>query len=360
MTTVLHTFCLVVGFAILLHKVWGLARGQRADAVAVAFCLYVGLSALSYLVLLPPVYVFVDELTGMPNSAGLCSGMSVLGLTIAQQFLLMHWTYRPADAKRRVRNRFTLAAPIFTGYVVTYFVFEPRQRRFDDFYVQYTHQLAQAPYLVIYILACIIGQVDVVRHCWRYAKISHRGWLRRGMVTTAIGGAVILVYCAVRVADLLAGPLGGDLRPLEPLAWACGDIGSMLALIGWVLPTIGPRLSAARRWLRAQRDYHRLYPLWRALCAEVPVVALDPPTSTWRDFFRLRDIDFWLHRRVVEIQDARRALRRGEDVPTAIAATQARADDRAEVAPADRDLRDEIRWLTEWADEFVAYQRSQR
>jgi len=39
---------------------------------------------------------------------------------------------------------------------------------------------------------------------------------------------------------------------------------------------------------------------------------------------------------------------------------QARADDRALVAPADRDLRDEIRWLTEWADEFVAYRRSQR
>lgn len=338
MTTVLHTFCLAVGLVILLHKV--VTRGPF-DAAAVAFCCYVGLSALSYLVLLPPVYVLVDGWTGMANSAGLVSGVSVLGLIVAQQYLLLHWTYPPPVARQKVRRRFTVAALMFVAYVVTYFVFEPRQQRFDDFYLRYTHQLTEAPYLVIYILACVIGEIDVVRHCLRYAHVANPGWLRRGMLTTALGGAVILVYCVVRVADLVAGPLGGDLRGLEPLAWLCGDVGSMLALIGWAMPTVGP---AVVKWSRDYRAYRRLYPLWRALYREVPAIALDPPPSALRDSLRWRDIDFWLHRRVIEIQDARRALRSRAGVPSAL--TEALA-----AGPNDPDA--ELTWLTRLADEVA-------
>ncbi|WBO63427.1 MAB_1171c family putative transporter [Streptomyces camelliae] len=264
MTDALHLTCLIVGGTIFLCKAWALLSRAR-DTVAVTICVYVGLSALSYLLLLPPVYVLIDRWTGIRNSAGMGSGVSVLGLTVAQQYLLMHWTYPRSEARRRFRRRLTLGIVMIAVYVVTFMVFAPRQERFQDFYLEYSQRLFQSPYLVIYTLACLVGQTDVVRHCWRYAQISQRTWLRWGMLTTAVGGALILCYAVLRVTDLAAGPLGYDLHGMEPAVWLCGDVGSMLSLIGWVLPTMGERLSAAARWGRAYRIHGRLYPLWRAL-----------------------------------------------------------------------------------------------
>ncbi|MFI9648074.1 MAB_1171c family putative transporter [Streptomyces sp. NPDC052040] len=365
MTNALHLACLVVGATIFLCKVWVLPFRAR-DTAAVVFCVYVGLSAASYLFLLPPVYVVIDRWTGLSNSAGMASGVSVLGLTIAQQYLLVHWTYPTNTARRRFRRRLALGLVMIATYVVTFFAFAPRQERFQDFYLAYAHRLFQAPYLVLYTLACLVGQADVVRHCWSYAAISHRTWLRRGMVTTAVGGALILCYAVLRVTDLAAGPLGYDLRGMEPTVWLCGDIGSMLSLIGWVLPTVGERLSSAARWVRAYRTHGHLYPLWRALQDEVPDVALDPPPSRLADRLRLRRIDFWLHRRVIEIHDARRALHAasaGDDraAPpcmgrgrSALLAVLHRADLRTGFVPVsqDRDFDEEVEWLTGLAKEF--------
>lgn len=375
MTTVLHTFCLVVGGTILLYKARGLLRNPR-DLANTAFCVYVGLSALSYLVLLPPVYVIIDRSTGIANSAGMMSGVCVLGLIAAQQVLLVHWTYPEEQARPKIRLRILLASLMLGGFLTAFFLFLPKQQRFHDFYVHYTHHLAQAPYLVIYIVACIAGQLDVVRHCWKYAKIANRVWLRRGMLTTTVGASVILAYCAIRVADITAGLLDVDLRYLEPVAWTFGDVGSALALIGWILPNVGPRLSSAGQWLRDYRAHNFLYPLWNALYQAVPSVALDPPSSRVSDLLRVRNIDFWLYRRVIEIQDARRALRPDVDnaldsivmdrngnaepgLPMALATAQLRARQRRHgtAAHEERELAGEIRWLTDVAHEFVAYRR---
>jgi hypothetical protein len=356
--------CPVLGCVILLYKLIGAARGQR-DRTTLAFCLYAGLSALSYLVLLPPIKARADGWTGLPHTAGLVTGVSVLGLTAAQQYLLIHWTYPPEMARDKMRRRFFFWAVVLAAYVGTYLVFGPGQQQFHYFYLENARKIWQAPYLVLYVLACIVGQVDVVRHCRRYAKIANRAWLRRGMLTAAVGGVFIMVYCAVRVADLVAEPFGIDMHALEPVAWTFGDAGTLLSLFGWVLPVLGPRLSLLAQWCRDYRTYRRLYPLWRALYEEVPEIALGPPPSQFSDMLRLRDMGFWLHRRVIEIQDALRALRlRTSDgssagLPTVIAVAVARVGGRgdAPAAPRDRDYNDEVMWLTELADELVAHRR---
>ena len=371
MTTTLHLVCLFVGAAFLALRTGALVRNPR-DVANSAFCVYVGFSALGYLVLLPPVYVLIDRTTGVPNSAGMVSAVCVLGLTGAQQVLMSHWTYPAERAKRQGTVRALLAGGMVLAFVTTFFLFIPRVQKFDDFYVEYTHQLSQAPYLVIYAVACIAGQVDVARNCARFARIADRSWLRTGMVITTVGACVILVYGAIRVADITAGQLGGDLRFLEPTAWLCGDIGSALALIGWAVPTVGPRLTQLGEWFGVYRAHVVLYPLWKALYDAVPEVSLDPPKSRLRDLLRVRDMDFWLHRRVVEIQDARRAIRAevdsataqlvgdevvsGDGLPAAIAAAQLRV---AQDGGSERtDLAGEVEWLTAMTHRFVLYQRS--
>lgn len=392
MTTLLHSLCLLVGATIFVWKVRALARGRR-ELGSVAFCVYIALSALGYLVLLPPVYVVIDRLTGITNSSGMLSAVCVLGLTAAQQVLLMHWAYPAAEAGPRIRRRLLFWSLMLAVYLTMFFLFMPGEQRFHDFYVRYSLHLGQAPYLVVYIIACIVGQTDVVRHCWMYARIADVSWLRRGMLTTTAGASLILLYCAIRVGDILAGPLHADLTFLEGAAWACGDVGSALALIGWVLPSVGPRLSAAATWFRDYRRHNSLYPLWKALHEAVPYVALDPPHSRLQDVLRLRNINFWLYRRVIEIQDAQRALRPRiegalerinagrepeapsdeESLPMALAFARLNAArrTRSSSGAADRDgttgdgaratdLSGEVEWLTDLSDEFLARYREPR
>ncbi|WP_410567551.1 MAB_1171c family putative transporter [Amycolatopsis sp. cmx-4-61] len=366
MKTDLRTVCLAFGCAILLYKLVGVARGRR-DRATVVFCLYVGLSALSYLVLVPPIAARLDGWTGVPQTAGLLSGVCVLGLTAAQQYLLVHWTYSPELARHKMRRRCSCWVLALVAYVGTYLVFTPGNQRFQYFYLENAHKLWQAPYLVIYALACVVGQADVVHHCRRFAKIADRFWLRCGMLTMAAGGVLILMYGTIRVVDLVAAPMGLDLRALEPVAWTLGDAGALLELLGWVVPVLGPRLSATKRWLRDYRTYRRLYPLWRTLHQQVPEVALRPSRTWLGDVLRLRDVSFWLHRRIIEVHDALRALRlrtddrSSEGVPAVIAGAVARAgDDGPPMAARDRGPDDDVTWLIELADEVAAYRRGWR
>jgi hypothetical protein len=57
------------------------------------------------------------------------------------------------------------------------------------------------------------------------------------------------------------------------------------------------------------RAHRELYPLWSALREISPEIALDPAPSEFYDRLRVRDLDFRLYRRIIEIRDGRLALR---------------------------------------------------
>lgn len=75
--------------------------------------------------------------------------------------------------------------------------------------------------------------------------------------------------------------------------------------------------SAARDRIQAYRTYRRLTPLWEAMHAELPQIALDDDR---RVLLSDRSLDFALYRRVIEIHDGRLALRpyTPDDVPDAV------------------------------------------
>lgn len=83
-----------------------------------------------------------------------------------------------------------------------------------------------------------------------------------------------------------------------------------LAVSGATLPTWGPRagLPALYRWAGRYRAYRRLAPLWLDLYRAYPQIALLPPSRV-AERLPLRDLDFRLYRRVVEIRDGCLALR---------------------------------------------------
>jgi hypothetical protein len=166
-----------------------------------------------------------------------------------------------------------------------------------------------AGYLILFTTAVAVGQIITLRMSWSYGRIARRAWLRLGMYAVAAGAGLILVYCALRVTQVIGTQVGFDMAAWNPVQWLSGDFGSLLELLGWTAPGWGPSLSAAGSWIADYRRYQRLRPLWSALHQALPDIALDAPHSSIADLVTVRDLNYRLYRRTIEILDGQRALR---------------------------------------------------
>jgi hypothetical protein len=344
--------------------------------------------ALTLTVLLPPVYLAVDRLTGVPNLARLLGhGLALAAGWSVQAFLLL-LSYPAATAWPRIRRRGWALATALVA-MSTLFVLAP----VDDETMEFTSRYADAPlipeYWLLFLAYLGLTGVEVVRLSWHYAGLSDRPALRLGLRLTAVGALFGLgyityegSYVAMRRFGLGAPP--GDLQAVTQalLAGAAG-----LIVVGSTMPTWGPRIGLPRlwRWFSRYRASLRLRPLWLALCRSSPEIALVPPTAWVVEALTARDLDFRLYRRVIEIRDGRLMLRAHLDpraearartlgraaglsgdgleavVEAASLATALRARRKlwpptstgAVGTPGGRDLETEVAWLTEVAKCFV-------
>ncbi|MGK5629357.1 MAB_1171c family putative transporter [Streptomyces sp. URMC 123] len=317
----LHPVCAVVAWLALAYKLTALRRSPRDNAL-IALCCVLGFSALSFTLSHPYVWRHVDRLVGVPNGAALLAMTCVMLLVASQQIVLEFWAHPPRRAWRGARLRMLTTALVLTTLVTLFSLMSPEEQRPKDFTLHYADHPLYAAYLLIYICAYAAGEIEVGRLAWRYAKVSHRLWLRRGLRLIAVGAWVTLGYSAIRITNIVGAPFGVSMRGWEPVAWICGDIGALLTLVGWTLPGWGHHLTAPHRWVRAGVQYRRLTPLWSALCAAVPAIALPAPRAgLWRAI-GIRTLEFKLYRRVVEIRDGQLALRAYADPEVARTATR--------------------------------------
>jgi hypothetical protein len=344
--------------------------------------------ALTLTVLLPPVYVAIDRLAGVPNLARLLGhSLALTGGWSVQAFLLL-LNYPPATARRKIRRRswalagtLVLMAILFTRAVV------------DDETTEFMRRYARAPLLVEYwvLFLAYLGMVggNVVHLTWRYAQLSDRVALRLGLRLTTVGGLFGLGYVAHEAVYLAARGLRLDypLGDNETVTQVLVAGATAFIVVGSTMPAWGPRvrLPALWRWADQYRAYRRLYPLWCALCQSSPKISLVPPSSLLVDTMAISDLDFRLYRRVIEIRDGRLALRpyldprvaevastRGreaglsdEELPVLVEATSLAAALRAKAQdrPASgvlafegfggTDLEGEVAWLTRVAHSYA-------
>lgn len=312
MITFLHSLGVVVAWAGLFYKLRALRQNPRDPALA-ALCAVFALSGMSFFVSLPPVWARLDELTGIPNIAALVAQSCVLSLVVGQQVVLTYWARPPERARRLVRWQLTFCALSLAALIALFCLLTPTVQRLKGFTLYYVHDPYYIAYLSLYIGVYLIGEANVFRVCWGYSRVAGRTWLRRGLRVIAVGAFVTLGYGAVRAGNILGTVFDFDLRAWEDVAWLCGDLGSALTLVGWTLPGWGPRVAAAGHWMTAYRRHRRLYPLWAALHAAVPTIALAPARGAFADRLALRQMEFRLYRRVIEIRDGQLALRAHHD-----------------------------------------------
>ncbi|MHB8299466.1 MAG: MAB_1171c family putative transporter, partial [Dermatophilaceae bacterium] len=183
-------------------------------------------------------------------------------------------------------------------------------------------------YMAVFLGYMAYVLVDVMIGCWHYAS-SAGGALGVGLRLMAAGCASALTYAAFKVAALALVDLGPRMPAFLESTIGRTDVvlAGVLVAVGASLPAMVRRWQVASRWSRSYVAHDQLYPLWSALIAVMPGLALDPPGSRIRDRLRVRDLDMRLYRRVIEIRDGRLELRE-LFAPSVVAASRALALDR--------------------------------
>ncbi|SEG70271.1 hypothetical protein SAMN05216223_108254 [Actinacidiphila yanglinensis] len=178
---------------------------------------------------------------------------------------------------------------------------------------------------VAYALRCLLLFTTLLG---RHARRMPRSSLRTGLVLMKASGAVGAVWALLLLADAAQVLRSGrqdtaEDVPAAVLALTC----ALLAVVGATATSWGRLLTAPLRLVRAARAYRALEPLWSALYEAHPAIALLPsrPSRFRPGRPALRQTQFALYRRVIEIHDGRLSLRPyfPADVPAWLAARTA-------------------------------------
>jgi hypothetical protein len=179
-------------------------------------------------------------------------------------------------------------------------------------------------YLLVFSGYLGVALIDVLRGGLRYAPKAGTA-VSVALHLIAIGCVFGLLYVAEKLAYLTAVLFGGSpsAEAESAVARMLAVMGGLFVLAGSLVPAVYPRWRSAAHWAHTYIAHRELYPLWSALYEVTPEIALDPAGSELRDRLRVRDLDFRLCRRVIEIRDGCLALRPFLD---AAVARQARED----------------------------------
>lgn len=289
-------------------------------------CAQLAMLAAIFTVATPAVWARLDQTAGAAGIAALLVHVCVVGIIGTGGIQLLGWVNPPEQVPGRRRRRLAARLLATTGaaaaMVALFAAAAPTRPHFDDFFVAHAREPGFAGYLLVYVGAIAAGLIDLIVISWPYVRMPGRAWLRRALRIAVAGYAAGLLYCAARTADVVAALLHVQARPWAPVRPLAASTAALLIIGGLTLPALGPRLSALRGWGSRHRAYRCMYPLWSALCSAVPTVALNP-LPRWP----LRGLDQRLYRQVIEVSDARVALR-GYFVP-AVAARARRLAERA-------------------------------
>jgi hypothetical protein len=176
-------------------------------------------------------------------------------------------------------------------------------------------------FLVYSLLSLGLLSAVFARSAWH----AEPGPLRAGLwlLVVGVGSAVAWTFWDVddvrRLAETARIGAREDLPSSVLAATTVGFVAAGATLSAW-----SPAVSSALGRVRAYRAYRRIEPLWTALRAAVPGIALDPGREL------AGGTEFALYRRVIEIRDGHLALRAhfDPDLP-------ARAEAEARVREAD-------------------------
>jgi hypothetical protein len=283
---------------------------QRSNRARRALLLTLVALALAATFFAPSVYVATQDLTGVPNLADLIARCAVLLASFGAQSLLLHLTQEPIAAIRMSRRRAVALASTMVLLVVL-FMLAPVHVTGT---LRLTSDFGGSPWVIGYLVVFAgylgIALVDLLRGGLRYAPKAGTP-ISMALRLIAIGCGFGLLYVAEKIGYLIAVLLGSSPSAAveSSVARMLAVVGGLFVLVGSLVPALYPAWRRTVHRVSAYRAHRELHPLWSALRDLHPEIALDPASSDFRDRLRVRDLDFRLYRRIIEIRDGLLALR---------------------------------------------------
>jgi hypothetical protein len=271
-----------------------------------ALCVMLGVFGLAFIVTAPSVTPWISGVLGVANGGRLLGNTLTLISGAALQAMMLYLAHRPEDARPRVRLRLVALAVAVIGMSVSLGVADTVET------VNFVSVYATYPPIVVYQLFYLsylgLAIADLLYLSIRYSRYAE-GVLRWGLRVVASGAVAGVAYFGYKLL-LLVGPWVGmtDHGDESFISTTLAAAAGILVAIGATMPLWGRH--AVVPWLRGRQylAYRRLAPLWRALHAAVPEVALASGHAMSGNFHRWQS-RIRLYRRVIEIRDAQLVLR---------------------------------------------------
>ncbi|WP_166610920.1 MAB_1171c family putative transporter [Kineococcus indalonis] len=357
----------------------GVDAGRRVVAITVV-ALAASAAALTF-----PGERILYSLTGIAHIGDLVGRALLMVTAVATQCIFLFAVEPDQHPRPRLRRR---VAALIAALVllVSVFTAAPGRDASADYLVVYGAEPLVAIFVVTFTAFLGWCFADVLA-AWSRLKRRTSGTLHAGLHTLAAGAGVGLGYVLLRLIGEVAlfADRPGVVAATRIGCLITGSVASLLAVTAVSWPAASALTSSLHEWSQARQQLRQLFPLWRDLADVAPQVALEQPRSPAREALAVRDVRWRLYRRVIEIHDARLALRPyvrplGASATTPEAAeahrladaiTAARIGVAPEVAPvrstggpsettvAD-DVSREAEWLTGVAREYTALIRTGR
>ncbi len=262
--------------------------------------------ALSFTVLLPPVYIAIDKALGVPNLARLlANSLALVTAWIFQPFVVRLLNY-PATRKSIRRSGWTLLAAL--GALCILFVLSPVDETETGLFTQ---RYGTAPYMLEYRLVFLsylgLMSYELFAASWRCLLGGSGSQLRARVLLQAMGWTFALMYVAHEAAYAVMRATGVRHPLPDPGVVTLSLMGlTVLCLVAGVdlrTPSFASGLRGFGEWWWLYRSHRRLYPLWRDVCEVIPGIAYLPPESVFKDALATRELGLRVRRRAIEIRD---------------------------------------------------------
>ncbi|RSS81020.1 MAB_1171c family putative transporter [Streptomyces sp. WAC06614] len=300
----IRTLCFVIAalssYAALVNRLLQARRSWRDTTYRILLVTLV-LQCLTFT--MGAVAMAGDRFLGVRNLAVLVMHVSAVAFCVSAQIILLRWAAAAEEAARRSRYWLITGSALSVLLVGLFLIADGPGRPATDFNTGSGQPLVLT-YLLVFIVSQAVPCVTIFRQCGPYARMTDNASLRQALRMLSVAAVVLFLYCLCRTVNILTAAWGIDIGAWQLASNVFSAAGIVTLSLSLTLSAWEPRAARLLDWARSYRSYRALYPLWRDLYESSPDIVLEPPGSA-----AVSDLDYRLHRRVIEIRDGWRDLR---------------------------------------------------